>query len=251
MMNWVILFGGAGREACIERMLAEGIIVQAIIIPKHRSSKLEQSILKFKHLPCELIETEKAALPNILQSFKGMGLFSIGFPYLVPDRTLSLFEVALNIHPTLLPRYRGPASGAYILMNGEKESGSTVHFMTAKMDQGDIVAQSRISLSPFETTRSLQRKVYATEPQLIIDAFLALETEAKNKQQDESEASVYPLKRKPADSEIDPSLSLIELFDEIRACDPDDYPAYFYIHREKVCIKLWRPHKPKDEDDLI
>jgi hypothetical protein len=44
---------------------------------------------------------------------------------------------------------------------------------------------------------------------------------------------------------------MLELWNEIRACDPDDYPAFFVIHGQKVCIRLWRPEKPEDEFDLI
>jgi methionyl-tRNA formyltransferase len=66
----------------------------------------------------------------------------------------------------------------------------------------------------------------------------------------ESEATIFP-RRIPEDSQIDPTQRLIDLFDSIRSSDPDEYPAFFYINGEKVCIKLWRPNKPLDEHDLI
>lgn len=249
--DWIILFGGAGREACIEEILSAGVKVSAIFLPERRSAKLEDALKLLKKFHCQMIEVTKENLVDALRAHEGKALLSIGFPYLVPGESLSLFHPAINIHPTLLPRYRGPTTGAYILMHNESESGSTVHHMTEKMDRGDIIAQNRVVLTPFDTIRSLQRKVYQSEPELIIEAFGLLEADAPARPQDENVATEFAKKRTPSDSEIDPARPLVELFDEIRACDPDEFPAYFIWHGEKVCIKLWRPHKQKDDVDLI
>jgi methionyl-tRNA formyltransferase len=119
------------------------------------------------------------------------------------------------------------------------------------MDRGDIIAQSQVELTPFDTLRSLQRKVYSTEADLVMQAITALENGTKVKLQDEKLASEFPKKRTPADSEIDPTQPLNELFNQIRACDPVEFPAFFFYRGEKVCLKLWRPDKPENEDDLI
>jgi methionyl-tRNA formyltransferase len=250
-MRWVVLFGGAGRESCVLRMLDAGVKVSAIIVPSRRNAKLESAVSKLAGLPCKLIETDKVDLDRTLKIFAGNALLSIGFPYLLPSELLSNFNPAINIHPTLLPRYRGATSGAYVLINNDRESGSSVHYLTECMDRGDIIRQSRVEITPFDTIRSVQRKVYEREPQLLLDALDSLERGVKPSPQDESCASEYPHKRTPADSEIDPSAPLVNLFNQIRACDPDDFPAYFMFHGEKVCIKLWRPEKPVEDFDLI
>lgn len=249
--DWIILFGGAGRETCIERILSAGVKVSAIFIPQSRSVKLEDALNVLKKFNCKLIEVTKENMHAALRSYEGRSLLSIGFPYLVSRISLSLFHPAINMHPTLLPYYRGPTTGAYILMHNENESGSTVHYMTEKMDRGDIIAQSRVALTPFDTIRSLQRKVYQSEQELIVEALTKLEAGVPARPQDENISTEFKKKRTPSDSEINPARPLIELFDKIRACDPDEFPAYFTWHGEKVCIKLWRPYKPKDEDDLI
>jgi len=249
--NWIILFGGVGREACIERLITEGLNVLAIVVPLNRNSKLDSVIGKLRTLPCDLVEVDRDGMSDSLLPLRGNSLLSIGFPYLIPEKLLALFKPALNVHPTLLPRYRGPTTGAHILINGERESGSTVHHMTAEMDRGDIVAQSRIPLTAFETIRSLQRKVYAGEPQLVVDALRAIAASIEPQPQDERIATEFPKKRTPANSEIDPTRSLSELFDQIRSCDPDDFPAFFMHEGQKVCIRLWRPEKSNDESDEI
>lgn len=250
-IKWVVLFGGAGREGCIERMIAENVNILAVIVPARRSEKLEKVVSKLKTLPCEIIEVEKNRLLEVITPISGNALLSIGFPYLIPVDLLRLFQPALNLHPTQLPRYRGPTTGAYILINNEQESGSTVHYMTEHMDRGDIVAQSRVALTPFETLRSLQRKVYSREPDLVIEALAALKNGAEVQFQDENLASEFPKKRMPADSEIDPTRPLNELFNQIRSCDPDEFPAFFMMHGQKVCIRFWRPEKTQDEFDEV
>ena len=249
--RWVVIFGGAGRETCVERMLDEGVDVSAILVPKRRSAKLENSLRRLRNLGVTIIEVDKATLGSVLTPYAGLALLSIGFPYLLDGELLKMFRPALNLHPTLLPRYRGPTTAAYILINGEKESGSTVHYMTADMDRGEILAQSSVSLNAFDTVRSLQRKVYATEPQLVMDAIAALEAGVQPRPQDEGQASEFPKRRTPADSEIDPARPLSALFNQIRACDPDEFPAFFYHEGQKVCIRLWRPEKTTKEADEI
>lgn len=249
--EWVILFGGVGRESCIGRIFSEGLKVKAIVVPKKRNEKLESVVLSLKSFPCSLIEVGKNELESALIGFVGKALLSIGFPYLIPNTLLSVFSPAINIHPTLLPRYRGPTTGAYVLINGEKESGSTVHFMEKEMDRGHVISQSKVPITPFDTVRSLQRKVYAAEPQLLIEALQLLESGFTGEPQDETKATEFPKKRTPADSEVDPNRPLVDLFNQIRACDPEDYPAYFWHDGEKVFIKLWRRNKPSSESDLI
>jgi methionyl-tRNA formyltransferase len=241
--KWVALFGGAGREGCLQRLIAESVYLKAVIIPAIRSSKLDQSLANLGPLPCEIIEVKKSNLANVLARFSGSAMLSIGFPYLIDAKFIDLFDTAINVHPTLLPKYRGPTSGAYILLNNECETGSTVHHMTLQMDRGDILCQSRVKLSPFDTIRSMQRKVYAEEPNLLISALEALESDFKPWPQNESNSSEYPNKRTPEDSELDPNKKLVDLIDHIRACDVDEYPAFFIYHGQKVCIKLWRPVK--------
>jgi methionyl-tRNA formyltransferase len=250
---FVILFGGWGRERTILRVQAAGYEIRAVLTPKQVKPKLEASIQHLRAAGTTILSCDRADLRSTLQRFQGGVLLSIGFPYLVPDDVLKLFTLSLNVHPTLLPRYRGPTSGPYILMSNEKESGSTVHLMEAGPDTGPIVLQRTVPLSRFDTIRSLRRKVYAIEPNLVVDTLALLDTPGfKSRPQDESQATWYPTRRKPEDSEIDPTKSLLDVYDQIRACDPDEFPAYFYIEGQKVCIRLWRPQRPvTDDDDML
>ena len=248
--NWIILFGGSGREGVIDRLMSEGIAIVAIIVPAKQSIKLKTSVRNIKSMGLNISEVTPNALEHVLINYNGSNILSIGFPYIIPQNILMRHKIAINIHPTLLPKYRGPTTGAYILINNEKESGSTVHHMAKEVDSGDIILQKKVKLSPFDTIKSLQRKVYSIEPDLISEAFCLLDKNIARKQ-DLTKGSIFFKRRKPSDSQINPNKPLIELVNEIRACDAKHFPAFFYYHGEKVNLKLWRDKKPNDADDEI
>ena len=81
----------------------------------------------------------------------------------------------INIHPSLLPKYKGLNTHKRVLKNNEKYSGCTVHFVTPKLDSGKIILQKKVLISKNETEKSLQRKILEQEhklyPRSIISIF--------------------------------------------------------------------------------
>ena len=84
----------------------------------------------------------------------------------------------LNIHPSLLPKYKGLNTYYKAIQNKEKYSGCTVHFVNSKLDSGKIILQKKVKLSKKETPSSLQKKVLKHEhilyPRAISKIFLSL-----------------------------------------------------------------------------
>ena len=80
----------------------------------------------------------------------------------------------LNIHPSLLPKYKGLNTHARALDNNEKYSGCTVHFVTSKLDSGKIILQKKIKISKNETEASLSKKILAQEHKLYPKAILKI-----------------------------------------------------------------------------
>lgn len=251
MRSWVVLFGGAGRQQVLIGMREAGYDVTRVLVPERKSSKLEVAVAQLKDAGFWLDDVKRHELDEKLGEFRGTGLLSIGFPFIIHTEAMLHFPLKLNVHPTLLPRYKGATSGAQVLIDGCAVAGSTVHLLTEIADGGAIVAQSRVPLTKFDTIRSMQRKVYASEPKLVLEALERLNLGEMPREQEDAADVSQPIARKPEDSEIDPSRSLIDLFDEIRACDPDDFPAFFFVEGEKVCIRLWRPIKGEDERDMV
>ena len=72
----------------------------------------------------------------------------------------------LNIHPSLLPKYKGLNTHKRVIKNKEKYSGSTVHLVTAKLDSGKIILQKKIKISKNENEASLEKKILKIEHKL-------------------------------------------------------------------------------------
>ena len=72
----------------------------------------------------------------------------------------------LNIHPSLLPKYKGLNTHERVLTNNEKYSGCTVHFVNSRLDSGKIILQKKVKISKDDTAKSLAKKILAQEHKL-------------------------------------------------------------------------------------
>jgi methionyl-tRNA formyltransferase len=118
-----------------------------------------------------------------------------GFPYRFPQEILSIPRYGVvNIHPSLLPKYRGPCPQPWHFLNGERESGVTIHLMDEHIDTGPIVAQEKIMINERDNYDSLCSKQIIITPDLVINTIEDIATgRAKPISQDESEASYHPM----------------------------------------------------------
>ena len=251
-MKIVFLTGGA-RELALECLLKHKENVVAVITPvlSNSNSRFRDVIKTATEYGVKVIQVTKETLSIELEKIDFDLLISCGFSYII-DLSILKNKPAINCHPTLLPAYRGFRSGPYQIINGEKKSGVTIHKLSNEMDRGDIILQGSFEITMFDTTKSVYRKARELEPELLLKAVqLFKKGEVKYIPQDESKASEFNQIRTPKDSEINPAKPLLELYNEIRACDPDDYPAFFYIDGQQINVKLWRPGKTDDESDLI
>ena len=252
-MRIAFLSGGA-RHRALKYLLQNGEDVCGVITPylSAANSRFQEVVLTAIEFGVPVYPVNRDGVLESLQRLKPDIIVSCGFPYILTQVCIETARYAVNVHPTLLPKYRGFRSGAYILINGERESGVTVHFLTADMDRGGILVQKSFALTPFDTPKSMYRKGQEIEPQALHEAIQLIKSgNFTARPQDECLASEYNAVRTPADSEIDPQRSLASLINEIRACDYDAYPAYFYHEGHKVCIKLWRPDKDIGESDML
>ena len=80
----------------------------------------------------------------------------------------------LNIHPSLLPKYKGLNTHKRALDNNEKYSGCTVHFVNSKLDSGKIILQKKVKISKNETENSLAKKILVEEHKLYPKAILKI-----------------------------------------------------------------------------
>jgi methionyl-tRNA formyltransferase len=126
----------------------------------------------------------------------------------------------LNVHPSLLPRYRGAAPVSAAILAGEPASGVTIMLMDEGMDTGPILAQTKCPLGPDDTTASLTAMLAETGAQLLIETIPGwLAGEIEPQPQDDSSATYcYPLSK--ADGRLDWTRPALTLGRQVRACDP-------------------------------
>ena len=135
---------------------------------------------------------------------------------------------ALNMHGSLLPKYRGRAPVNWAIVHGETETGATLHYMEEKADSGDIVAQQAVPILPDDTAKEVFDKVTAAAELTLRNALPALLAgKAPRIQQDAGAASYYG-GRKPEDGRIDWSKRAIAVHNLVRAVAPP-YPGAFTV----------------------
>jgi methionyl-tRNA formyltransferase len=133
---------------------------------------------------------------------------------------------ALNMHGSLLPKYRGRAPVNWAVLHGERETGATLHHMTEKPDNGDIVAQSAVPILPDDTAQEVFDKVtVAAEIALdgVLDALIA--GTAPRRRQDLAQGGYFG-GRRPEDGLIDWTRDAASIHNLVRAVAPP-YPGAF------------------------
>lgn len=168
-------------------------------------------------------------------------ILSINYLFLIEDDLISYpLKYAINVHGSLLPKYRGRTPHVWSIINGEKETGITAHFITSECDKGAIVAQKEIPILDTDTGGSILKKYNEVYPVLIddvIEKIMSGNLEDCLTEQDETKATYYP-KRTPEDGEIDWNWQKERIFNWVRAMAPPEYPgAFFFDDGRKVIVE--------------
>ena len=133
--------------------------------------KIKKKVLNFKNK--KLSEKKLLSILNINNIHM---ICLAGFMKILSGNFIKKFKgKILNIHPSLLPKYKGLNTHERALKNKEKYSGCTVHFVNSKLDSGKIILQKKVKISKKETEASLAKKILAQEhklyPKAILKAF--------------------------------------------------------------------------------
>ncbi len=228
----VCAFSPVGREA-LAGVLDAGIQVLALYTypqtPDEAWFEAPATLAQAHGIPIHLepnfntdavFQTIQHAAPDLLLSFY--------FREMIQARFLAIPRLgAFNLHGSLLPRYRGRAPINWVLVKGEPETGITLHAMTPKPDDGDIVAQARIPIAWDDTALSLTLKAAAASRSLVRENLPRIvDGSATRIAQKELGPSTYFGGRKPQDSRLEASMSQQEAFNQVRAV-ADPWPNAF------------------------
>jgi len=169
-------------------------------------------------------------------------VLSVFYRSMLPARVLAAARLAaLNLHPSLLPAYRGRAPLNWVLVNGERETGVTLHHMVGRADAGDIVAQRALPIAPRETALTLYEKIEQAGIELLEQALpLVAAGTAPRVPQDESRASVVG-RRRPEDGRIDWSWPAARIDCLVRAVAPPWPGAFGEVEGRRLAVYAGEP----------
>ncbi len=157
-----------------------------------------------------VVETLRALAPDVI--------LSVWYRRLLGAELLALPRIAaLNLHGSLLPSYRGRAPVNWVLVNGERRTGVTLHHMTSEADAGDVVAQEAMDIEPEDTALTLYTRMVKVGVNLLLEEYpRVLDGTAPRRPQDHARASVYP-RRRPEDGRVDWTWPATRIANMIRA----------------------------------
>ena len=185
------------------------------------------------------IQRIKALAPDIIFSFYYRNLISSGILNIPPAG-------CLNLHGSLLPRYRGRCPINWVLVNGETQTGVTLHYMTLRPDDGDVVCQEAIAISDDDTALTLHEKAARISDRMLRNMLPSIKNgTAPRKPQDHSKATYFG-GRKPEDGEIDWKKTAADVRNLVRAVTTP-YPGAFSYVGDRKCL-FWKVSLiPEDE----
>jgi methionyl-tRNA formyltransferase len=170
-----------------------------------------------------------------------------GYKFIIPREIFSIPKRGtINIHPSMLPRYRGQHVINWAIINGEKETGVTLHFMDDTLDTGDIILQKKVPIQIEDTAKELHNRIYM-EACVLLRQLLVDVRHGKlliGKKQISEDATFFK-PRKPQDGLIDWNKSSVEIYNLIRALSKPWPGAFTYMGGNKVIIWKVQIHDSK------
>ena len=143
------------------------------------------------------------------------------FAYLLPPAVLSVpHHGCLNVHPSLLPRYRGPSPVAAALLNGDTETGVSIMLMDSGLDTGPVLSQERVAITGDDTTDSLTMRLAESGARLLlrtIDGWLEGGVDPRPQREDEA---TFSAKITAGDGRLNWFLPASVLASQVRAYHP-------------------------------
>lgn len=227
---------------CIQALLNAGIQIDLVVT--HQDDPNENvwfgsvaQLCQEIHLPFITPNAnELVAITPKITALAPDYIFSFYYRYMIPAPILACARIAaLNMHGSLLPKYRGRAPVNWAILHGETQTGATLHVMEVKPDAGDIVGQAQVTIGPDETATDVFEKVTQAAVAVINEVLPHLiEGNVPRKPNNLSKGSYFG-GRKPADGQIHWDQTAKQVHDLVRAVAPP-YPGAFTDHQGKRMI---------------
>ena len=249
--SWPIVFMGTPQIAAdtLDYLLEQSHSVVGVVTqpdrPSGRGQKtMPSSVRKLAEargipvLAAEKVKTTEFA--ETLRDWRPAIIVVVAYGRILPKTILELApNGCLNVHYSLLPKYRGAAPAAWTIINGEREGGVTTMKLVEQMDAGAIYLQQALALAADETTGSLQAKLTPVGARLLLETLRGLqEGTLVAREQDERLATPAPMLKKE-DGLIDWNRPALEIERRVRGLTP--WPGSY----TRAGDKLLKVHRSK------
>jgi len=232
---------------CVEELLRQG--AEIALVFTHEDSPTEE--IWFSSVR-ELAEkngipylTTDISLPENVERVRAIApdfLFSFYYRNMIKPEVLAIPQLgALNLHGSYLPKYRGRVPVNWAVINGETETGATLHYMVEKPDAGDIIDQEKVSILITDTAHDVFGKVNEAAVTIITRAWPLLRDGRAPRIPMDLKSGSYFGGRKPADGRIDWSQSAVQIYNLIRGVTHPYPGAFTRLDGEQVTIWSARP----------
>lgn len=212
--------------------------------PAHRGQRLTAPPVKERALAAGIAVLQPERLrdpgwPERLAALNADVAVVVAFGQILPKAVLDApRRGSINVHASLLPRYRGAAPIAWAIMRGETETGITTFQMDPGMDTGDLLLTARTPIGPEETAGELAERLSRLGADVLIDTLTRLDTLTPAPQPHE-DATLAP-RLKKSDGHLDWSRSARELVNTVRGCNP--WPGATTRTPRGALLTIWRAH---------
>jgi len=231
----------------LEKLVEAGFSVPLVVTqpdrPRGRGMELALSPVKQRGLQLGLQISQPDKIKNN-EDFRGQlariapdAIIVVGYGRIIPQWMIDLPPLGnLNLHASLLPKYRGAAPIQWAIARGEKVSGVTTMRIDAGLDTGDILLQEEIAIAPEDTAVTLAPRMAAIGAALMVETLRGLQAGVVHpRPQDHARATLAPILKKE-DGQIDFQLTAGEILNRLRGFQP--WPGAYTTFRGKN-LHLW------------
>lgn len=222
--------------------------------PKGRGNKILHTPVKAKAIEYQLpiFQPSKVREPEFIKLVKGLKpdvIIVIAFGQILPKALLDIPRYGcINIHASLLPKYRGAGPIQWAVINGEETTGLTTMFMDVGLDTGDMLLKAEINLANDETGGSLHDRLSVMGGPLILETLEQLQSDTIVRIPQEEQGATYApmLDKELGYIDWNKSATMIERL--IRGLNP--WPSAYTYYKGKV-LKIWKAEYLKNDDKSI
>ena len=244
-----IVFMGTPEFAvpCLQKIIDEGHEVVAVVTqpdkPKGRGKKLamppvKELALKYDIPVYQPLKAREESFVNTLKEMNPELIVVVAFGQILPKSILDIPKYGcVNVHASLLPRYRGAAPLNWVIINGEEKTGVTTMYMDEGLDTGDMILKSEIPLDDEITAGELHDKMMIDGAKVLKETIDLIEKgEAPREKQSNEDTCYSPIMNKSLGN-IDWKKSAIDIHNLVRGINP--WPSAYTTY-EGQTMKIWK-----------